>query len=286
MYAPGVGGKNATLASRVHSVLDRPGGRGAAGLLHSVRHYASTKTWVGVKWHADGYWVATYPDAVVPQPYPYLPEHAEKERIAAEAYFHEYTPRAGDLVMHLGAGAGWEANLFSRSVGDSGHVYMIEAHPGTFEWLQRRVDHSRLTNVTPLCLAVSDRSGTVSISDGDRHQLNRLVEGPGLQVESKTIPQLIADEHIDHLDLVTINIEGAEREAIRGLGDAAAVVRRLAISCHDFLADRGGDDSLRTRDEVCEMLKDYGYDIHLRGEQGKKYWLRDYVYATRADLGS
>ncbi len=243
------------------------------------------REWVSVRWRRQGYWELNFPDAVVAQPYPYLAEYREKEEIARDAYFHRYVPKAGDTVMHIGAGAGWEVNLLSRSVGPTGHVLVIEAQPRTFEWLAKRVEASKLSNVTPICVAVADHEGVVSISDMDRHQLNRVFEGVGgggVEVECKSIPQILDDHDVDHLDLLTINIEGGERAAIRGLGSTDHSIRRIAVSCHDFLADRGGDEGTRTREDVWAMLLDLGFDVQRRDQSDPRDWARDYLYAERA----
>lgn len=270
-----------TNAARIHRLLDRPAGRRVLGLLHSVRHLASQRKWVPIRWRDEGYWEIVLPDRVMSQPHPDPQEYLEKERIARDAYFDRYEPRSGDIVMHIGAGAGWEAHLLSSLVGPTGHVYLIEAHPGTYEWLERRVRVGGLRNATPIMVAVTDRKGTVTISDSDRHQLNRIVDGPGLEVPSDTIADLMSDHGLDHIDLVMINIEGAERDAVNGIGDSAQNIRHMAVSCHDFLADRGGDDSTRTRDDVMAKLAAYGFDVTVRDQNDPRDWIRGYVYAGR-----
>lgn len=244
------------------------------------------REWVSVRWRQEGYWELRFPDAVVAQPHPYLVEYREKEAIARDAYFHRYEPKAGDVVMHVGAGAGWEVNLLSRSVGPTGHVFAIEAQPRTFKWLEKRVTASQLSNVTPICVAVSDHEGTASISDMDSHQLNRLVEGGGDEVECMSIPRVFLEYGIESLDLLTINIEGGERAAIKGLGSTAQSIRRIAVSCHDFLADQGGDESTRTREDVLAMLLEFGFDVQSRDQNDPRAWARSYLYAERDGLAT
>lgn len=274
-----------TYAARVHQVLDRPSGRRALGTMHSLRHFLAHRRWVPIRWVDEGYWEVRLPDRVISQPHPDPDEYIEKEQIARDAYFHRYVPQQGDVMMHVGAGAGWEAHLMSSHVGASGHVYLVEAQPRTYEWLERRVRVGGLENCTPVAVAVTDHQGRVTISDTDRHQLNRIVDGDGLEVPCDTIGGIMSSFGVEHIDLLTMNIEGAEREAIKGLADAATSVRRMAISCHDFLADRGGDDSLRTREEVVEMLVGYGFDVEPREQDDPRDWIRGYVYAER-DLAS
>lgn len=262
-------------------LLNRYGGRTILGLLVSANTWHRERIRVSVRWRPGGYWLISYPDASVPLPVLDVSLYRAKEEIASDAYFHCYWPQTGDVVVHVGAGAGWEANLFSRLVGSGGLVYLIEGHPKTYTWLTRRVEASRLANVRPINVAVSDHSGILRISDLEDHMLNQVSVDGDIEVQAKTLSEIFFEYGIDHVDLLTMNIEGAERSAIRGLGPAAGKVRRLAVSCHDFLANSGGDDWTRTKAEVQRLLEEYGYDVAYRDPTDQRDWTRDYLYASR-----
>lgn len=262
-------------------LLGRPGGRTILGLVVSAHAWRREGIWVPVRWQRQGYWLLSYPDASVPLPEPDMAHYRRKEGIARDAYFHRYQPRPGDVVVHVGAGAGWEANLFSRLVGPGGRVYLIEAHPKTYRWLILRVAASGIVNARTINIAVSDEPGVLRMSDVEDHMTNQISAAGSLDVAAKTLAQIFSEEGIEHVDLLTMNIEGAERAAIRGLGPAAAKIRRLAVSCHDFLADRGGDDWTRTKAEVQLMLEEYGFKVSHRDPADLRDWTRDYLYASR-----
>jgi len=100
--------------------------------------------------------------------------------LARDIFPQEYTPSEADVVVDVGAGMGWELNLFSRQVGQSGRVFAIEADPDTFRWLERRRDLNGLSNVTVIHAAVADAPGEVLISSEGFHETHRLVAGgPG-----------------------------------------------------------------------------------------------------------
>jgi hypothetical protein len=84
---------------------------------------------------------------------------------------------------------------------------------------------------------------------------------------------------ITHIDLLKVNIEGAEVAALRGLGPLLAKTRYLCIACHDFLADEGGPETLRTKAAVCELLIGHGFDVQTR-DDAPDPWTRDCVYGT------
>ena len=76
-----------------------------------------------------------------------------------------------------------------------------------------------------------------------------------------------------HLDLAL---------ALTGLDQCAHAVRNLAVSCHDYMADRGGDDAMRTRAVVEEILLRCGFEVDERRADDERDWARSYLYARRA----
>ena len=79
-----------------------------------------------------------------------------------------------------------------------------------------------------------------------------------------------------------MNIEGAERLAIRGMRETLRETELLCISCHDFLAKRTGDESLRTKNEVKHFLQENGIKVLERAD-GKPY-IRDQVWGLNHQL--
>jgi FkbM family methyltransferase len=261
--------------------LDRPGRRALLVVPGSIWVSARYRSPAVVYWR-DGAWIHRYRDAKIP--------HAELGRAAPasvltaearELFLHGYTPRPGDTVFDLGAGIGAEALLFSRLVGDSGRVVSAEAHPRTFERLERLCAVNGLTNVTPLQVAVADSDGTVTISDSDQYLQNTMVEGNGLDVPAKRIDTIASELGISKIDLLKMNIEGAERAALQGTGELLAATRHVCISCHDFLADSGGPEELRTKAFVIQFLTEHGFELTTRDDASEP-WTRDYVYGARA----
>jgi Methyltransferase FkbM domain len=84
---------------------------------------------------------------------------------------------------------------------------------------------------------------------------------------------------ITHIDLLKMNIEGAEVSALRGVGPLLAKTRHVCIACHNFLADEGGAETLRTKATVRELLAGHGFDVWTR-DDAPDPWTRDYVYGV------
>jgi FkbM family methyltransferase len=262
--------------------LDRPGRRALLAAPASVWVSASYRQPCLVYWR-NGSWIHHYRGARIP--HASIGRAAPPSVLTAEArelFLHEYTPRPGDTVFDIGAGIGAGALLFSRLVGDRGRVVSIEPHPRTYERLAALCNANRLANVTPLQVAAWDSDGDVLISDID-HYLQNTVLGPdggGIGVPARRIDSIADDLGITSIDLLTMNIEGAERLAIGGLDGIIGATRHVCISCHDFLADNGGSDLLRTKAVVRAFLDVHGFRVSSR-DDAADLWTRDYLYGAK-----
>jgi FkbM family methyltransferase len=263
-------------------VLDRPGRRALLTLPGSVWVSWTYRTPCVVYWR-DGAWIHHYRGAKIP--HTSLGRAAPPNVLTATArdiFLYEYTPEAGDVVFDVGAGIGAETLLFSRLVGAAGRVVSLEAHPETYRRLADLCNVNGLDNVIPLQAAASDSDGTVVISNLEHHLQNTLLNRgqDGIEVASRRIDTLAAELGITTIDLLKMNIEGAERLAIQGLGALLGNTRHVCISCHDFLADDGGSDALRTKAFVRDFLVEHGFRVTSR-EDAPDPWTRDYLYGAR-----
>ncbi len=185
------------------------------------------------------------------------------------------------MVIDVGAGIGEDAVIISHMVGATGRVHAIEAHPATFECLRSTVELSRLANVQSYQIAITEENGTVSISDDAHHLANSILgQNGGLEVEAQSLDHFIEQSGHRTIDLLKMNIEGAERGAMLGLDKQARNVRHLAISCHDFVAEAGGSDQFRTKDAVRRRLLELGYSVTERSD-AKAPWEADVLFAQQ-----
>jgi FkbM family methyltransferase len=261
--------------------LDRPGRRALLVVPGSVWVSLTYRKACLVYWR-DGAWIHHYRGARIP--------HASLGRAAPPQVFtadarehslHGYVPRRGDIVFDIGAGVGAETLVFSRLVGDSGRVVSVEPHPGTYERLVAVCRANGLANVTALQLAASDRDGEALLTDDQNHVRNALVGtgGDGVEVRARRIETIAGELGVRRIDLLKMNIEGAEEAAIRGLGALLDETRNVCISCHDFLADRTGDEQLRTKTAVRAFLAEHGFVVTSR-DDAEQPWTRDYLYGV------
>jgi FkbM family methyltransferase len=273
-------------------VLDRPGGRHALAFLATRLARRGTADDVGFV--HDDVWLhrygRTYLAASVEFSFRAGPDFARDfasfETACADFWFHSYTPKSGDVIVDVGAGKGVETLVFSRVVGPAGKVLSIEAHPQTFRLLDKLVKWNGLSNVIPLQCAVMDKPGRVSMDEKENHEANAVVQAAGDSgswVPGETMDDLCQRQGIDRIDFLKMNIEGAERFALLGMTRMLERTRHICISCHDFLADEGGDPGCRTKAFVTEHLRANGFEIISRDDDPRPY-VACQVNARRRDL--
>jgi len=196
-----------------------------------------------------------------------------------------YTPQPGDTVLDVGAGIGSETYFYSRAVGPSGRVLAIEAHPETCHCLRRLCQENKLNNVTVVNMAVGDQEGEVLIDDRQTHISNSILGvSKGIPVPMKTLDAILEQCGIERVDFLKMNIEGAERMAMQGMMSSLKIINKMCISCHDFIADEGGNSEFRTRAFVQEFLQGNGFAVSSR-DTDPRGWVRYQVMAVAITAG-
>jgi FkbM family methyltransferase len=178
-------------------------------------------------------------------------------------YFFGYTPSTKDVCVEVGADIGLETIYMSRLVGDEGTVYAIEASPTTFEVLCENTSNNALRNVVLFNLAISNTNEQVRVSTSiGNHISNRIINVTEdfYDVEAKTMDEFIADNNISRIDYMKVNIEGAEALLVDSFSKIH-LVENIAISCHDFLGERTGEDFYFTREKIEEFLTSNNFTV-------------------------
>lgn len=188
-------------------------------------------------------------------------------------YFGHYRPGGGDVVVDFGAGLGTEIVGLAVSAPDIRYI-AVEIQPWVYECLSLTLQQLPAGYV-PYQLSLG---GAVRITP-TRAGIDGTVLGEGqVPVEGIDWAGFIARHDIAHIDLLKMNIEGAEAH----LADVIdwSIVRRAIISAHDFRADRGDGEHFRTRAKVTATLEREGFTV--TPITGEADWMRSWIYAARA----
>jgi FkbM family methyltransferase len=268
-----------SIAFALAEKLDRAGFRPAvaagANLLYRGQHFSTDER---------GHWVNTQPECTIVSPSIHTARYAAFRDWVVDNWAYCYRPDPGAIILDIGSGVGEEAVVFSKMIGTEGRLIAVEAHPETFDCLSRTVERSGLGNVVPVHCAVADAEGEVQIGDGTAHLSNSILAGAGggaRMVRQRTIDSIASEYGLETIDYVRMNIEGAERLAVRGMAETVARVRHICISCHDFVAERTGNASFRSKAEVLPFLEQSGFTVTTRLAEPGKPWVGDYLYGSR-----
>jgi FkbM family methyltransferase len=124
---------------------------------------------------------------------------------------------AGDVCLDVGANVGVMTFLAASIVGAEGRVIAVEPNPDNVQLLYRGLLFNRFTNVEVLPLAASDRRAVFSLSGRSNTNLEdaRGPDAAGAFVQSVALDDMLGD--LPRLDLVKLDVEGHEPQALRGL---------------------------------------------------------------------
>jgi FkbM family methyltransferase len=138
----------------------------------------------------------------------------------AETHYFQSTLRPGDVAIDVGANIGYYTLLFAKCVGAAGHVHSFEPDPTNFGLLSRNVAHNGYGNVTLHHRAVwSERSELrLYLSDenrGDHRSYASEEARASIAIEAVRLDDALAE--LPRVDLVKMDIQGAEHHALRGM---------------------------------------------------------------------
>jgi FkbM family methyltransferase len=149
--------------------------------------------------------------------------------------------RPGGLFVDLGANEGYFSVVASKIVGSAGRVFAIEPQRRLQPVIDRNLARNDCQNVIVLPLAISDDSkpltlhlspdmntGSTAAIQTTRYPLSTQ------KAESITLGELFEQQRIDTCDLLKVDIEGYEYEAILGSPElfSAGRVRVIALELH------------------------------------------------------
>jgi FkbM family methyltransferase len=270
----------ASLAASLERAARRPSSRPLAAVAASLAKSAQTRRWHWLSYDPRGWWTNRQAGTTFFSPDLHT---ATLGPLAAEVedFWCHVTPLSpGDVVVDVGAGIGDHVVIFSRLVGPGGRVVAIEAHPRTARCLKLTVEGNGLRNTSVIEEAAWDCESTLRMSDGEAHEANAVDGTRGdVSIRARPVDRMLAALNLERIDLVKMNIEGAEIAALRGMHETLARTRAVVVSCHDFLAT-SADDPRRTKTSVTALLQQAGFTTTTRPDAAQIF-VRDYVYGRR-----
>jgi len=195
----------------------------------------------------------------------------------------------GGVCWDIGAAEGWFTLLMGRLVGSSGRVDAFEAFPANYRKLQENIELNDMFWTHVNNIAISNYCGTawfVPPSDDITHHLKYVEDNSGvgyltvqervlgsIEVPVTTLDSYTEVNRIARLDVIKMDIEGAEVAALQGAQDTIRGFRPYIIVEYNREALRRAGTSI---EELSDLLDSYGYECYTFGRQLKRLRLESY----------
>lgn len=191
----------------------------------------------------------------------------------AEQIFYINYLQEGMTVFDVGANIGEFALLFSRLVGLQGQVHAFEASQNTFNKLTTICELANRQQIILNHKAVSDQQGIVKLyTYDDNHSgwnslANRPLEQYGIydvkpthleEIEAVTIDDYCEKNDISQIDLLKIDVEGAEYQVLLG---SRKMLEKHKIKCCVFEFGQTTFDMGNSPNEIENYLRELGYSL-------------------------
>jgi FkbM family methyltransferase len=178
----------------------------------------------------------------------------------------------GMVVFDVGAHGGYYTLIAARAVGAAGQVVAFEPDPANRALLLRNVAANGYRNVTVVPAAVSDRRGAARLYAGWGNAGDHRVYDTGdgrrwTDVASVTLDGFLDEGGVTRVDVIKMDIQGAEGAALRGMSALMRRHRQLKLLIEFWPL------GLREAGESPEALLDGlvadGFRVHVVGPDGR-----------------
>jgi FkbM family methyltransferase len=140
--------------------------------------------------------------------------------IGDERTIEKYLPVGGTFV-DLGANEGYFTVIGAKKCGPNGRVVAVEPQAHLHPVIAENLRLNGTEAVRVLGVAVSDKVGTIEINLAANNGASGVCRSskyclPRQQVAARTLAQILDDEQLNFVDLMKVDIEGSEYEAVMG----------------------------------------------------------------------
>ena len=148
--------------------------------------------------------------------------------------------RSGMVVIDIGANVGYYTLLAADKVGPAGRVFAFEPEPSRYALLEKNVQANHFANITLSPKAVSNKTGTTQLYLSPAHDKTdaRVFDTYDSHCGSKGLASAMVEttrlddvfkEHNQRVDVIKMDIQGAEAAALEGMTETIRRQNELTL---------------------------------------------------------
>jgi FkbM family methyltransferase len=172
-------------------------------------------------------------------------------------YTNYYQPKKGDVILDVGAFYGIFSIYASKNVGPSGEVIAFEIDPINLQVLKKNFALNKNKNLVLVAKGLWNKKETKSLSIGGAGS-NLFKNNAFTKVTLARGDELIPKLRLKKINLIKMNIEGAEINALLGLKKTIRKYSpKLIIMANHYVNNE------MTEKKVVSILKNFGYKLNI-----------------------
>ena len=183
-------------------------------------------------------------------------------------FFNNYV-KEGMVVIDAGAHIGLHSAILAQKTGPTGKVIAFEPTPDTFELLKKTIAINGIQGtVIPMQQALAAEKGKAtfyvstvpatnsnSLSDNKRANVNE----KAIEVDITTIDDLVSEQSLSRVDLIKIDVEGAEYSLLKGATATLTKFHpRISLDVHPIPIKNFGD----SLGEIWDFVIKHDYKVY------------------------
>lgn len=172
--------------------------------------------------------------------------------------------KPGMTVLDVGSNIGLYGSVAAKKVGSAGRVVAVEPEARNCEILRKTVERNGLSNLKVVQAAVSDRTGPGELylcatNKADHRIYGSKTDRVAVKIDFVRLDDLVKSEKIAGVDLIKMDIQGAEAIAFAGLEPVLAANPRVKalIEFWPWGIKQTGRDPL----ELLKSIRKLGFEI-------------------------
>jgi FkbM family methyltransferase len=196
---------------------------------------------------------------------------------AQETAFVESNLKPGDVFVDVGAHVGYYSLLAAKQVGETGKVIAVEPNPPTIVRLEKDIALNPFRNILVQKVACTDKETTLKFyqaaeENTGESSMNKANAREGTEISVRGVPldRIVQDLGIKRVDVVKIDVEGAEMSVLGGMTNIIATYHpKFAIELKDELLKNMGSSMAAAK----ALFIGNGYTLQAFDGIDNYYWV-------------